>query len=470
MPIGKPLASPSTCWDDAIDWRVVGDEALELLLTYLRFPTVNDPDRLSADAVEQTPWCAGREEDAARWLGGVLRAEGIACELLESAPGRVNVVARLQGSGSASAVTLLSHSDVVPVVASEWDVDPFGGLVRQGYVYGRGALDLKGLGVAQAFALILMHRLRIPLRRDVVLVVAADEEAGGRYGAEWLLRQRPELLSTATVLGEGGLSPTGLLGDTRLVHAIAVAEKGCLEIELTAEGTAHHASLPTPDDAPTRLLAALHNLIAARPRIRMTPAASALFDGLSAKSSGVHRFLFRHPRLAARLGFVAARPFLAAMVTDTIAVTLLESGYKSNIVPGQARAVLNLRLLPGEGPEVVLAGIQRVIGDHSVTMRQLMYKPPTSSSFDTPEFGALARCAAELDPTSLTTPVLSPAASDCRFWRAAGVDCYGWVPFVLPAADLHGIHGPNERVSIKSFCSGIRALYRAVADMAASEQ
>lgn len=458
--------------EGASRWNLVSEEALELLRKYIRFATVNDPDSLEPEQAQHSPWLAGREAEAAQWLAGYLRSEGIATELLESAPGRLNLIARLPGTGRGRPITLLSHSDVVPVRRSEWEpgIDPFAATVREGYLYGRGALDLKGLGVAHLMTLVLLSRLKVPLERDVILLIVADEETGGRFGAEWLLQQRPDLFNTQVVLGEGGYSPTGLLPKVGTIQAIAVAEKGYLELELLAEDKSHHASMPDPNDAPARLIAALARVLRMNGNIRITPPSKVLLRHLSKSASGLHRVLLKWPELAARLAprHLSSSSIVGAMLKDTIAVTALESGQKSNVVPGQARAVLSIRFLPGTDAEALTDKIRKAVDDSRISIKRLKYKAANASDFTTPEFKSLIKHAATEETNALVTPILSPGASDCRFWRHANVACYGWIPFVIPGGDLHSVHGPNERISIAAFQHGLRSLYGAVAEIATS--
>lgn len=453
-------------WESGLDWSAIGADALDRLREYIRFPTVNDPDGADPDK----PWRAGNESEAAAWLAGWLRAEGVDCELLEPAAGRTTLVARIGPAEPASSITLLSHSDVVPAIRGDWDVDPFAAEIRDGWLHGRGTLDLKGLGIAQLLSLLLLRRQGLPLRRRVVAIVAADEEAGGAYGAQWLVRERPELLDTTLVLGEGGYSPTDALPGGGALHAISVAEKGYLELELTTTGDPHHASMPQPGNAPERLVEAVAKVLRAPVRMRVTPAVERLCSDLAESAHGLHAYLLRHPRMLERVGAKAlpANPLVRSMLTETCAVTIIASGYKSNVVPGQARAVLSMRLLPGTDAAEATDRIRRLVDDTGVTITRVMHKNPTDSSFATADFEVLSRvCTA--DGTTRATPILSPGASDARHWRAAGVPSYGWVPFTLPAADIHSVHGPNERVSVDSFTAGIRRYYRAVAALAGSD-
>ncbi|HWN43551.1 MAG TPA: M20/M25/M40 family metallo-hydrolase [Thermoanaerobaculia bacterium] len=459
---------------DELDWTSIGEEALALLGAYIRFPTVNDPQSLGADEAREAPWRSGREAEAAAWLADQLAADGIEAELLESAPGRVNLIARVRGSGAGRPILLLSHSDVVPAVRGEWShgIDPFGGEVREGYLYGRGALDLKGLGIAHLMTLKLLQRTAPALQRDVVLLIVADEEAGGRYGAQWLLEQRPELRDADLVLGEGAYSPRGLLNYPGPIHAIAAGEKGYLELELTADQAAHHASMPAEDNAPARLVRALERVLAMERRLRITPLASQLLRQLAPAAGGLHRLLMRNPRWMARLapGPLSRSAILSSMLQDKLAVTVLAAGQKHNVVPSQARAVLSIRLLPETDPVDLTARIERAVADPAIEIRRLMHKPANLSRWNTRAFEILSRHAAAQPDKPLVVPILSPGASDCRFWRALGVSCYGWIPFVIPGEDLHRVHGPDERVSLEAFRAGLRSYYEAVHELAATDQ
>lgn len=454
-------------WSRALDWTALGDSAVDLLRQYLRIATPNDPAALSAEASETRPWEAGCEADAAAFIAAQLCAEGIEAQLLEAAPGRVNVVARLKGRHAGGAITLLTHSDVVPARREEWSHDPFGGEVDDGFVYGRGALDLKGLGIVHLLTLVALKRLRVPLERDVVLLIVADEETGGHWGAEWLLGQRPELLDAQVVLGEGAYSVQGMLPNGQTVQAVAVGEKGYLELELIAEGDGGHASMPAKDNAPARLVRALDRVLAMKLPMRLTPLTRAFLGNLAQAAHGLHGQLMRHPRVLAWLG---ADPFaksaiINAMVRDTVVATVLQAGQKHNVIPSEARAILSIRLLPETDADALSESIERIAADCGVGVRRLMHKRANASPLDAWPYRLIERHLRREHPEHIVTPILSPAASDCRFFRAHGVPSYGWIPFVIPAGDLHRVHGADERVSIaalqhglRSFCEGVMAL------------
>lgn len=455
---------------DNMDWGSLFEEALDLLRTYIRFKTVNNPESLSSAEIEQNPWRGGYEKEAANWLADQLSHDGIKVELLESAPGRINVLARLPSSGGGRSITLLSHSDVVPAERKEWHrgIDPFGAEIHDGFLYGRGVLDLKGLGIIQLMTLKLLARSRIPLARDVVLIIAADEETGGRYGAEWLLHERPNLADTALVLGEGAYSPYGLIPNAGAIQAIAVGEKGYLEIELLAEKPSHHSSMPDADNAPATLVKALARVLKQNRSIRVTSLATELLRQLSSHEHGLKKVLMQHPSLMIRLApnHVLRSTILRSMLQDTLAVTVLAGGSKHNIVPTDARAILSIRLMPETNADRLVERINHIIADPTIRLKRLMYKPPTMSIWHTWAFNTLARHSAGQRPDILVVPILSPGASDARFWRLRGTCCYGWIPFMIPAEDLHSVHGPDERVSLSDYADGLRSYFNAVLELA----
>lgn len=457
----RPPASADE--SSVLDWQAIGEEAVELLREYVRFPTVNDPQSLQPS---DAPWRAGCEADAAAWLQQQCRRSGLQCDVFESAPGRVNVVARLVDGPVGRPIVLLSHSDVVPAVRREWTngIDPFGGEIRDGYVYGRGVLDLKGLGIIQLLTLRLLQRVAASLTQSVVVVVAADEEAGGHFGAEWLLAQKPELAGAAAVLGEGAYSVARARG--RPIHAIAVGEKGYLELALVVHGSSHHTSMPSREGAPQRLVEALGRVLRTDQPVRLTAVNRLLLRELARSGGAMHRWLARYPALLSRLAkhHAGQDHVIAAMLRDTMALTELSAGQKRNVVPGRATAVLSIRYLPDRSPDEVMRDVAQAIADPGISVEPLMQKPATVSPLMNRTFETLARVAGRNGAAAL--PIVSPGASDARFWRARGVPCYGWLPFVIPAGDLHSVHGPDERVSIAAFVEGLALYYDAVLQLA----
>lgn len=441
-----------------IDWAVVEAEAAALLSRYLQFDTTNPP---------------GHEAPAIEFLAETLRERGFEPQVLESGPGRANLVVRLYPPGreAAPACLLYAHADVVPANPADWSKPPFGGQVADGFIWGRGALDDKGLGVVFLQALTLLKNEAPPLKRPVILVIAADEEVCGRYGAAWLLNHHPDLIRAEYVWDEGGMglrtSPTlgrSPANPAHYFYNIAIAEKGTLTVQVVAAGTAGHASIPHPDSASDRLVRALTRLKRwARP-IRLTGPVVEMLRSLAPGQSFPRSFLFvhaDHPLLAPLLHYsLEQSPLFAPVIRNTISLTMLKSGQKSNIIPEQAEAKLDIRLLPGENPQVVLADLRSLIGDPKVSLTAedlpIDHSPSTA---DTEFFRALADTLRSLGPPGVILPYLTPGATDSRFFRQAGMQAYGFMPMLLDSHELSRIHGIDERISTANLRWGIQVVF-----------
>ncbi len=432
------------------DWLDIGREATELLGQYLRINTTNPP---------------GNEIEAARWLQAVLAREGIAAEILEPAPGKANLVARLAGDGSARPVVLLNHMDVVEASREYWTVDPFGGVVRDGYLYGRGALDMKGGAIAQLMALIVLKRTGRPLARDVIFLATADEEIGGGVGAAWIVRERPDLVRGAEFLiNEGGAMQADASGAITTV-GIGVTEKAPFWLHVTARGGAGHGSRPTPDNAVERLVRALARIEAWETPLALTPAAEAYLRGLASQE--------REPRRRAWLENPAAAladpqgravltddVFLNALVRNTISITRLAGSGKVNVIPPVARAEVDVRLLPGQDAQAFLTELRRLVNDSLVTIEpQGVSWPATESPLDNALTRAVADVTRRHAPGATVMPSMLAGFTDSHLFRRLGIASYGVQPFPVSEADARGVHGNDERVSVAAVGFGVRYLF-----------
>jgi acetylornithine deacetylase/succinyl-diaminopimelate desuccinylase-like protein len=427
-----------------IDWAAIGNEAAQLLSAYIRIDTTNPP---------------GHETAAAKFLAERFKRAGIESRTLESAKGRGIVVARLMGRGGARPIVLLNHLDVVPADPAGWEVPPFSGTIRDGYVWGRGALDCKGVGVVEASAMIAMKRGGIALARDVIFVGTADEETGGQMGAGWLAENKLELLRDAEfLLNEGGAirrRPDG----TR-TYDIAVSEKTPCWVKLTATGEAGHGSAPRPETAVTRLVAALDKLHRYQPEIRVVPEVAAYYAALAEVAPEPKRSAYRDLRLtlaneATRVQFLTDRRD-AALVRNTIAPTVLTGSNKTNVIPRTASAEVDCRLLPDENPDAFIATLREVVGDETVQFEKLLSFPPSSSPTDTALYRAIAVVAAQ-EQTPVVPAVLT-GFTDSHYFRTQGIVSYGFVPLETTDNDENRVHGINERVSIENLREGARRL------------
>lgn len=438
-----------------IDWLGVKEEAAELLRGYLRINTVNPP---------------GNEMEAARYLERVLRKEGVEVKIYEPAPQRGNLVAVCRGGNGGRPLILLHHMDVVPVEQGAWEVDPFGGIVKDGYIYGRGAIDMKGQGAAALMALLLLKRYKIPLKRDVVFLATADEEVGGRLGTSWMLQEVPLLREADCVLNEGGF--VLLKGDGALDHyEVATAQKVVAQFAVKAKGRGGHGSVPHPDSAAARLIRALDRLIAWEPPIEVIPLVKTYFANL-AKVRGEPRYADIEAALAdpAFAKELVANPQYNAMVRNTLTPTILKAGQKINVIPSEAEAAFDCRLLPGTNVDGFFTRLKEVIGDEGIEVIPLMDflgECPPPSPVDHELYRAIERVAQRKDPGGAVTPFLITGATDSRFFRQIGVPCYDFSPFRLRQEEALLIHGANERLSIDNLAFACEFLFEIITDVAA---
>lgn len=381
-------------------------------------------------------------------------------------PRRAAAIARVRGSGERPALLLLSHLDVVEAHSTGWTEDPFAGTIRRGYVIGRGALDAKGLAVVHALALEALSRRTTPLRRDVLLLSVPDEEAGGSHGLGWIVRERGGLLEGVRyALGEGGSIRD--LPSQRPLWSVSVAEKSPCWLELRTRGTPGHSASPARDAAVPRLIAALERVRTMEFEVRVVPEVARMFRALApiaarrdhAAYSDLSRALEHDPEFRRRFLRHAANE---ALVTTTISITLLEGAPTTNVAPAQARAQLDARLLPGQDCGKLERRVRERIADPAVEIERLLDFRVPSSSIATPLFRAIEATAQEVDPGALVVARMSAGSSDAHWLRERGIVVYGFVPRWLSDEATRGIHGPDEKISIRNLERGARALVRLI--------
>jgi len=449
------------------------DECVEHLRSLIRIPSVNPPDGGPEVAAGRDP--LGGETAAARYCAEVLGDAGIAAEVIELTPGRGSCVARLPATGPATdpPLILLSHLDVVPVDAESWSRDPFGGELIDGVVWGRGAVDMKNMVAMELAVMLALKRSGASLRRDVIFVAVADEEAGGEHGARGLVEQRPELFHdgdgrpAAAALNEvGGYSIT--LGGRRF-YTIQVAEKGIVWTRLRTTGTPGHGSMPHTDNAAVKLARAVDAVAAdqAGRSARMTPVVAAFLAALGlhdvaslaqddpAAASAV---------LANRVTDPVMRRSLDAMLRDTVTTTVLRSGKKVNVMPGAGEAELDIRTLPGTDQAELLAHLQRVVGDQA-SVEPVVALPAVEWPADAEIVGLMHQALARADPDATAVPTMITPGTDAKALAQLGIPCYGFAPLRLepdlPFLEL--FHGHDERVPVSALAFGLPVLGEVVA-------
>ena len=430
-----------------IDWDGIKDEASDILSRYIRIKTVNPP---------------GDEEEATLFLSEILKREDIPHEILRSAPKRTNIISRLKGDDPKGLI-LLSHIDVVPAQGEAWDFDPFGGERKNGYIHGRGALDDKGMGVMTLLAHVLISRQNIKLKRDLVFLATADEETGGEYGAGYMVREQKSKLEAGLLINEGGKQMRGILPGGAPLFMIGVGEKGPLWLELKREGTSGHASVPVSENAPVKLSAAISRLSKVKRTIRMSGETLDFFYGLGEGIGGIKGAALKAvkiPPLRPIIGKIAAKnPSIRAMISDTTSVTMLNAGVKVNVIPGEAKASLDSRLLPGTDKDEFIGWIRKGLGDDEITIEEVLYNPPSKSRYDENLFSAIRDVTKGLHSKSVTVPVVYPAFTDSRYFREIGIPSYGIVPISVTTEDIKGIHGINEKISEEALLGGVKFFY-----------
>lgn len=418
-------------------------EPVRWLREYLQIDTTNPP---------------GNEREAAEYLAGVLEAEGIPSRLLTSPGGRTSLYARLASPASGGeAVALVHHLDVVPAEGA-WSQEPFAGRPLGGSLWGRGAIDVKSLGIAQLAALVALHRAGTALSRDVIYLAAADEERGGGEGTAWLLAEHGELFQGLVgVLGEGGSNRA--FGGRVLWWGIEVTQKRPLWLRVTAHGRGGHGSGFHPGSATHQLVRALERLVDRPLRFRVCEAARSYFEALgsiegggSAELAGRLDEIVGAENPAAELG-----PGLPVYFLDTVQVTAIRNGSGPNVVAAEASAYVDIRLLPDTDAGRFLEEVRDTLGP-GIEVEVLLSSPEAPPSpVDDPLFEALQDVLSVRAPV---VPILISGTTDSRYFRERGVVAYGFSPFALEPPELLGIHAPDERIPEDVFLRGVETMRR----------
>ena len=446
------LAVP-TCPAADIDWTRVRAEAVQLLQELIRIDTTNPP---------------GNERAAALHLQKLLESDGVETRLLDVAPGRANLYARIKGDGSRRPLILLSHTDVVMAEPQRWTVPPFSGELRDGFIYGRGATDMKGTATVHVTLMRLLKRLNVPLKRDLILLAVADEEAGGT-GATTIVEKYPELIRNAEfLLNEGDVV---YVKDGKVQqYGVDVMEKAALWLRVIAKGPTGHGSIPLANSSVERLLAALERLRRWETPIQVSPAVAESYRMRAQQQtdpvlrnaySNLERAL-KNPVLRKRL---LADSTLNAEVRNTFTITGLQGSDKVNVIPGVAWAQIDARILPGETPAGFIATLRGVLNDPELEIQILEASTPLGSNTDTALMQAIRKVAAGRDPGVPVIPTMLTSSTDSVKFRSAGITAYGFEPFKLDDGELDRAHGDDERVSMENLGFALQFLYEVIREL-----
>jgi len=453
-----------------LDWDAIGRDAAATLSRYVQFDTTNPP---------------GAEMAAAAWLADQVRARGITDDVTvhEPAPGRGLVLARIPGSEPLRPLLLNHHVDVVGAEPAAWTHPPFSGAIADGYVWGRGTLDTKNLGVIFLLALESLVRAGACFRRPVVFLAVPDEETGGTHGMRWLVERYADELDPEWVWDEGGGGFKDMFGPG-ILFGLTVAEKQIQHLKLIATGKPGHASMPHSDNANVTLMAALDRVLA-RPRpMRVNAITAAMFRTIAPTQGFPASVLLSRLdrplalRLAARR--LASSPSLNAMLRDTISLTVLRAGYKVNVIPERAEAEIDCRLLPdtdaeefhgwlrGRLAETPHRGVSTegrvaetphrgVSTEGRVTVEVMESSPPSGSAPLTGAFVDAVHEGVETHhPGASVFPMVVPGGTDGRYWRRRGTPAYGFAPVLMEPGDLDRVHGIDERIRVDDLLTAVK--------------
>lgn len=462
-PSSRPLhAAPPGVekWADAVDWAKAGDETIDVLQRYLRVDTMNPP---------------GNETAGAEFLKAELAKDGLDGVIYEFAPGRGSLVARLKATkpSGEKPLCLLSHLDTVPAEADKWPADaaPLSGVIKDGALWGRGVLDMKGMGAVETEVFRLLARQHVELTRDVLLLAVADEEVS-EGGMKLLTEQHWSELDCGHLINEGGLGIIGMLAPNQTTYAISVGEKGILWLRMKADGEAGHGSTPTDNRAPPRLVQALEKLATRKVAVNLQPSMYELLRRVGEKNGGVSGFVMQRPLLVNALAVskLLSKPTTKAVITDTCQVTGFDGkGSAPNVIPSQTSAIIDCRLLPGTTPEALQKELEALVkGVPGISFEVITAFEAQVSETDDPFFDALARNAVRGQSNAIAGPTISPGYTDSVLARKLGTRAYGFVPFEVTQEELATFHGRDERVKVDSIKRGVEVLFRAVTDVAAA--
>ena len=442
--------------------KEIEEEVTNLLSDLIRINTTNPP---------------GNETEAVKFLTKNLEKEGFACEVFESAPGRGSLITRLKGTGEGPSLLLLSHLDVVAANPKEWSVDPFAGVVKDGFVWGRGAIDMKSMTAMEVMVMKLLKRNNVRLKGDVILAATADEEKGGEAGAGWLVKNYPDKVKADYVINEGGGLAIPI--NDKNIYTIQTAEKGILWFKVKAKGRPGHGSVPgAADNAILRMNKIVEKLGNYRAKMTVVPTVRQFLSEVAKESPLLQQaanMILQNPEVADQILDMLAQKDkvmaeeLRARLRMTIAPTIIHGGVKENIIPSECEAVFDCRILPGQTPEQAMEEIKALLKDvvdlEKVEFETIQANEPSESPTNTPLYEEIINVLKEFEPNCSVAPILLTGGTDSRFFRKLGTVCYGFQPLRadMPYGEiLKTVHGIDERISIENLVFGTSVLYNVV--------
>ncbi len=428
-------------------------KAVTLLQDLIRINTTNPP---------------GNEEEAVLFLESLLKAKGIRAEIHSPAPKRANLMARIRGKRPGKPVVLLSHLDVVPATEKGWEVDPFGGVLKDGFVYGRGAVDMKSHTVCHFLAFTALHEEGVVPETDVVFLATCDEEVGGTNGVDFMLKRSEYLRDASFVLSEGGF----ITEEEGVLHGqVTVAEKELSQFTIRARGTGGHGSMPHNDNANEKIVTAATSILSHPWPLKATPIVSAYMNGIM-KGRKWKGFTYATLREALRekpfRDFVESNRVYNSLLRNTVTLTILQGGSKTNVIPTESTATFDARLLPDENRERFLARIKRLVGP---SIEVVPINPDMGdakpSRHGSRYFRAVGRAVRAAKGPIPVLPSITTGATDLRYFRNLGIPAYGFFPATLSREEHMGMHSVNERIAVEHLEEGAEGTYTLLRSLAA---
>lgn len=417
----------------------------------------------------------GNELAAANYIAGILEKEGIPHEVIEIAPGRAIVVARLNASvmpDASRSLLLVAHLDVVGVTREKWTVDPFAAITQSGYLYGRGVIDDKGMVIANLAAMIALKRNAVPLERDVIFLADDDEEQGGDASIKAVIAKHWDKIAAGFAINEEGR--VIVKNGKPLYVGIQTSEKVPANVTVICTGTSGHGSMPRPDNAVIHLSEAVAKIGAYETPIKFLPETERYFEQLAKVEDEETAKWLRALEMPSRQSLAVKRisemsPAWNSMMRDTIAPTMLQAGVRPNVIPSEARANLNVRLLPGDSINDVIADLKKLVNDPQVRFEVAPNggTPSPPSSPESALYKAIQQASDQEFPGIVTIPYMSTGATDSAQLRLHNVQAYGLLPFPLTEEEVLRMHADDERIPLDSFRKGVEFLYRIVNDFVA---
>jgi len=445
-----------------VDWDAVGEETLQHLSELVKIDTSNPP---------------GNETSAAKYVEAILAADGIESQLYALDPDRANLVARIRGNGSKRPILIMGHTDVVGVQAERWTEGPFSGLRKDGWVYGRGTLDDKDSVAAGMMVMIMLKRYGVELDRDIIFLAESGEEGTPDVGINFMVEKHWDAIDAEFCLAEGG---GGILEEQGVtVVGVQTTEKMPRRVTLIARATAGHGSVPRTDNAVAAIARAVARADAWHTEMSLNGTTEVYFDRLATISEPEDAFRYQNvdnpeETDAIQQHFLENFPYHYSVLRTSVVPTIIDAGFRKNVIPSEATAMLDIRMLPDEDVEAFYAQLAEVIDDPNVEIvPENIYRPAAPpSGLDNALFESIERAAGEIYPDAIVLPTMSTGATDMSQVRAKGVPAYGIGP-IRSIAELNsgnGAHSDNERVSEDAMKDFLRFLWMTVIDVAANEQ